>query len=86
MNQLKSLTSRQREILEANNWTIFGLADAKPGDLAKYRGIGVTTAIRIIKEAKVLLPSLMVEPEPKTEPDEQSVVSVRVKRIRELNQ
>lgn len=82
-------------MLEADGWTLYGLAYAKVYDLTKYDGIGPVTAKNVIKEAKVLLPKVMAEEraveaadvQKQDEPQQaEQAVSVRVKRIRDANQ
>jgi hypothetical protein len=51
LSELKTLTTSQAEILEANGWTVKSLAIAEAKILTSYKGIGKVTAQKVISEA-----------------------------------
>lgn len=84
MNRLTSLNDTLRRKLEKDGWTVEKLAQTTVFDLEKqYRQIGRATARKIINEAIDLT---MPEIKPEKEQAEEPAMSVRVKRIKELNQ
>lgn len=89
------ITKSIAEQLAKDLWTIERLATAQRNQLVKYKGIGATTAVKIIGEsqrminewklneaARHVIPERATIDEQSTI-DEQPAMSARVKRIRE---
>lgn len=55
LDDLKTLTEQQKEVLKKSAWAITDLATAQVKDLTKLKGIGRVTAERVIEEARSLL-------------------------------
>lgn len=88
----KYLTRKLIETLEKDDWTMEQLSTATARDLAAYRGVGRITAQNIILEARGLVNEAKLheavtlqQTEEAPPPEEEPAVSVRVRRIKEMN-
>lgn len=69
LEQIKSLTEKNRKLLESDDWTVESLATASVKDLTVYAGIGKATATRIISEAAAIVNASGIEESERLERD-----------------
>ena len=87
----KYITGPVAKLLTNNAWTMEMLSTAQQGQLSRYKGIGpakaksiILEAQRLVNEAKLQEAQLHVEPKP--EVNEEPAMSVRIRRLKDLNQ
>lgn len=91
LTENKYLNKKTARLLDLYGWDMESLATAAIEDLTEYRGVGRVTAQNIISEARQLvnenkLHEAVTLDAPEASPaEDEPAVSVRVKRIREMN-